>query len=397
MSSQSSRHVLLSSEQLAAFGAEIDAIRDRAVRMLGERDAQYILAVLALQRRAEVAGRVLLFAGVLPPAFCAGVMLLALSKVLENMEIGHNVLHGQYDWMNDPSVASARYEWDWACPAASWKHSHNYVHHTFTNIVGKDRDVGYGLLRMADEQPWTPLNLLQPLYAVAQMLTFEWAVAVHDLELDNVLSGEKSLRDLIDDAKPVIRKTRQQVLKDYVAFPLLAGPLAPVVFTGNLMANVIRNVWAFAVIFCGHFPSGVRMYRSEECEDESRAAWYQRQIQGSANVTGGRWFHVLSGHLSLQIEHHLFPDLPARRYVEIAPEVRAVCCKYGVPYNTGTFAGQLRTALQRILRCALPPRSTRTGSTPSRSVRLRPIAGCKRLHRHTKPTANMSASPSRVA
>lgn len=153
----------MSPEQLQEFGAEIQAVRDRVTRELGERDAQYIHGLISIQRRAEVAGRALLFAGALPPAWMSGVALLTLSKVLENMEIGHNVLHGQYDWMNDPDLNSMSYEWDWACPAAHWRHSHNYLHHTFTNIVGVDRDVGYGILRVAEEQPWHPFYLPQPL------------------------------------------------------------------------------------------------------------------------------------------------------------------------------------------------------------------------------------------
>src|SRR4051812_7631357 len=92
----------LSSQQIEAFGAELAAIRERVVAELGERDASYIRRILASQRRAEIAGRGLLFAGALPPAWVLGVALLSLSKVLENMEIGHNVLHGQYDWMRDP-------------------------------------------------------------------------------------------------------------------------------------------------------------------------------------------------------------------------------------------------------------------------------------------------------
>jgi NADPH-dependent stearoyl-CoA 9-desaturase len=349
-------HLPLTGERLEAFGQEIEAIRERVVRTLGERDARHILAILALQRRSEIAGRALLFAGVFPPAFAGGVALLALSKILETMEIGHNVIHGQYDWMNDPALHGANYEWDWACPAAHWRASHNHVHHTFANIVGKDRDVGYGLLRMADEQPWIPANALQPVYALLQALSFEWAVAVHHLAFNEVLRGEKSLARLWEESKPVLRKVWRQGFKDFIAFPLLAGPSAPVVLAGNLGANLIRNVWAFAVIFCGHFPTGVRMFRPEECQGESRAAWYLRQILGSANIEGSRALHVLSGHLSHQIEHHVFPDLPAPRYPEIAHELRALCTRYGVPYNSARFARQLGGALWRIVRCAVPSR-----------------------------------------
>lgn len=352
-------HVSLTPEQLEAFRAEVDAIRDRIVRELGEEDARYIHELVALQRRCEIAGRALLFAGVLPPAWLGGVALLALSKVLDNMEIGHNVLHGQYDWMNDPELHSTRYEWDWMCPADHWRHSHNYIHHTFTNIVGQDRDIGYGLLRMADEQPWNPARLGQPIYAFWQMVLFEWAVAVHDLELDNVLKGRKSLRQTLREYKKVVRKGSRQVLKDFVLFPALSGPFAPVVASGNLTANLTRNIWAHLVIFCGHFPDGVEMYRPEDVENETRAEWYVRQIQGSANIEGSRLFHILSGNLSHQIEHHIFPDLPSSRYPEIAPEIRALCAKYGIPYNTARFSRQVATAVSRIVRCALPTRPAR--------------------------------------
>ncbi|KAB2902313.1 MAG: acyl-CoA desaturase [Kofleriaceae bacterium] len=348
-------------EELEAFGAEIQAVGDRVTRDLGERDARYIHELVAAQRRAEVAGRALLFAGAFPPAWISGVALLTLSKVLENMEIGHNVLHGQYDWMNDPELDSTSYEWDWLCLSEHWRHGHNYLHHTFTNIVGVDRDLGYGLLRMAEEQPWRPVHLPQPLYALAQALTFEWAVAVHDLELDRVLRGEKKLRQVVRQARPLVRKAARQVLKDYVLFPVLAGPSAPFVLTGNLSANLCRNVWAFLVIFCGHFPDGVQMYLPRDVEGETRAGRFLRQIRASANVVGPRWFHILSGNLSHQIEHHLFPDLPACRYPDIAVEIQAICRAYGVPYNTARFSRQVATAMRRVLRLSLPgPNRART-------------------------------------
>jgi linoleoyl-CoA desaturase len=264
------------------------------------------------------------------------------------------VLHGQYDFMNDPALRGNRYEWDWSCTAAQWRHSHNFVHHTFTNIVDKDRDVGYGLLRMAEEQPWLVLTILQPVYAVGLMLAFEAGVAVHDLELNRTLTGRKPLAEFVELAKPLLKKTRKQLLKDYVLFPLLAGPAAPLVFAGNLTANLTRNVWAFSVIFCGHFPDGTETYPESVLQGESRGAWYRRQIRGSANIEGPGWLHVLTGHLSHQIEHHLFPDMPAPRYPEVAGEVRAICERHGVEYNSGPLSKQLGGAWRRILKLTLP-------------------------------------------
>jgi len=161
------------------------------------------------------------------------------------------------------------------------------------------------------------------------------------------------------------------MIKDYGVFPALALWNAPRVAAGNAMANLTRNLWTFAVIFCGHFPEGVSVFREEDTRDESRGQWYVRQLNGSANIEGGARFHLMTGHLSHQIEHHLFPDLPASRYPEIAPRVREICARYGQSYCTGSFRRQLGTVVGRILRLAVPPRTARTraaGPVATRSV-----------------------------
>ena len=150
-------------------------------------------------------------------------------------------------------------------------------------------------------------------------------MAAHDLEVERIEAGEITFEDKRDILRAVWEKGRRQVLKDYVVFPLLAGPVAPFVLAGNASANLTRNVWSFMIIFCGHFPEGVEEFTEEEVESETRGGWYLRQMLGSANLTGGRLFHLLSGNLSHQIEHHLFPDIPAHRYGEIAVQVREIC------------------------------------------------------------------------
>jgi NADPH-dependent stearoyl-CoA 9-desaturase len=347
-------HTHLSDERVEELGEELDAIRQRVIDDLGDEDASYIRRVIKVQRALEVAGRGLLFAGIFPPAFVGGVAALSLSKILDNMEIGHNVMHGQYDWMNDPTLHSQQFEWDTAAPAANWKHSHNYVHHTYTNILGKDRDIGYGILRMSDEQPWHPTYLANPVYAGLLALFFQWGVALHDLEIERLKTGETQWDDVSEAARLIRHKSAQQAGKDYLLFPLLAGPFAPIVLAGNVGANLVRNVWAFAIIFCGHFPEEVAVFHEEEVENETRGGWYLRQMLGSANITGGKLFHILTGNLSHQIEHHLFPDLPARRYQTIAAEVRDICERYELPYNTGPLRKQLGSVAKKIFKLALP-------------------------------------------
>ncbi len=344
----------LTPEQVEEFGREIDEIRQRVVADLGKADVDYINKIIKTQRGLEVAGRGLMYLGFLPPFWLAAVGALSVSKILDNMEIGHNVMHGQYDWTRIPELNSKTFEWDTAAPGDNWRHSHNYLHHTHTNIVDKDRDVGYGILRMDPAQKWHPVYLGNPVYAVLLAIFFLWGVWLHDLEDERLRSGEVTWSETKEVRRKMARKAGKQIGKDYVLFPLLTGPLAPLTFLGNASANLVRNLWAFSIIFCGHFPADVETFSEDETQNETRGQWYLRQILGSANISGGKLLHIMSGNLSHQIEHHLFPDIPARRYPEIAPEVRAICEKYGLPYHTGPLYKQLFSVAGKICRLALP-------------------------------------------
>jgi len=360
----------LSPAELQAFGDELDALRARHLATLGARDARYIRRVVAAVRWTGVAGRALLFLGafvhsVLIPAWIAGVVMLALSKILENMELAHNVIHGQYDWMGDPQLQGSTYEWDIVGTADNWRKTHNFRHHTYTNVRGLDDDIGYGLLRIFPEQRWRPFYLMQPVVAVVFALLFEWGIAIQDLRLGRVFAGKMTLRQLGAQFRPVGRKMGKQMFKDYLLFPALAGPFFLPVLLGNVVANLIRNVWTYVIIFCGHFTAEAETFPKECVRDESRGHWYLRQLRGSSNLTGGKLMNVMSGNLSHQIEHHFFPDIPANRYAAIAVEVKDICARYGQHYNTGSLPRQFGQVMWRIVRHAFPSKPGRARARPA--------------------------------
>jgi fatty acid desaturase len=371
----------LSAEQLEQLGREFDAIHDETFAELGERDARYIRNTIRLHRQLVLASRLMLLGSRRRELWLLGASALSLAKILENMEIGHNVMHGQWDWMNDPDINSQNWDWDTASPADAWRHSHNYEHHTFTNIRGKDRDLGYEIMRIDPHQKWHPVYLFQPLYNLILMGFFEWGVALHDLNFDAIRSGEKSKRQAREELKAIGAKARRQIVKDYIAFPALSAAAVAALagarsgrrrrpgaservdaarsafkstLKANFTSNIVRNVWAYSIIFCGHFPDQTYTFSEAEVADESRGGWYVRQLLGAANIDGHAPFHFLSGNLSFQVEHHLFPDMPSSRYAEVAPRVREVCARYGLPYNTGPLSKQLGTVHRTILRLAFP-------------------------------------------
>ncbi len=346
----------LTDVDVEALGRELDAIRRDVEESRGIRDAKYIRRTIRFQRALEIAGRLTLFGSKYRPAWIAGTAMLAIAKMVENMELGHNVNHGQWDWMNDPEIHSSSWEWDQVGPSSQWKRAHNYSHHMYTNIVGMDDDIGFGILRMTRDEQWRPINLAQPLANLLLAATFEWGIALHDLGKDEELLGIDPKDRFSEPKKEFYRKVAKQVTKDFVIYPALTGPAWKSTLTANATANLARNLWAYAVIFCGHFPDGAEKFTVEHFENETRAEWYLRQMLGSANFESGPVMAFMSGNLSYQIEHHLFPDLPSNRYAEIAVRVEALCDKYDLPYTTGSLGKQYMLAFRTIHKLALPDR-----------------------------------------
>ena len=355
----------LSDEQIEAIGEEFQAIHDEVFDDLGDRDATYIRSIIQFHRRLAALSRIVLMASRYKPAWALGTAGLSAAKIIENMEIGHNVMHGQWDWMNDPYIHSSTWDWDTASPASAWKHSHNYVHHTFTNVIGKDHDVGYEIMRVDPAQKWNPVFLLQPFYNLLLMAFFEWGVAVHDLDFDAIKKGKKPKSQVRDELKAIGRKARRQIVKDYIAFPALSGPKGfKATLLANFTSNIARNVWSNAIIFCGHFPDQAYTFTEEEGADDRPGAWYVRQLIGAVNIEGNSFFHFMSGNLSYQVEHHLYPDMPSSRYQEIAPKVKEICERYGLPYNTGPFSKQWLSVQRTLIRLALPGGKVREKAPP---------------------------------
>jgi fatty acid desaturase len=364
----------LSPEDIELIAKELDDIRRSVIDTRGERDARYIRRVIKTQRSVELGSRIVLLASIFPPAWLVGTAGLSISKILENMEIGHNILHGQWDWMRDPKIHSTTWEWDHVTPADQWKHSHNEMHHTYTNVVGKDNDLGYGIMRVDEDQPWHPMHLGQPLWNFINAVFFEYGVAAYDLELRGQLRrGKQHTEKFKREARAVLHKMRKQVTKDYVVHPLLSGPSFLPTVLANFTANTVRNLWSHSVIMCGHFPEGVETFETRSIDGETKPQWYLRQMLGSANISGSKLMHIMTGNLSHQIEHHLFPDLPSNRYAEIAPKVKALFERYDLAYCARPLPKQVYSAWHKVIRLSLPNGwldTTNTRNLPTQLKRL---------------------------
>ncbi len=351
----------LSDADIEALRRELDAIRSDVEESLGERDATYIRRTIKFQRTLDVVARLIIACTRSRAGWLLGTASLAFAKSVENMEIGHNVGHGQWDWMNDPEIHSSTWEWDMVGVSSQWRYSHNYRHHVFSNVVGVDDDLGFGVIRMTRDEPWKPEYLLQPLRNLLLASIFEWGIGLHGIhsERDRVAPDAVKVGEA---RKAFAGKIARQSVKDYVLFPVLSRSRWRRTLAANAAANLLRNLWSYVVIFCGHFPDGAEKFTPDVLDNETKANWYLRQMLGAANFKAGPLLAFSSGNLCYQIEHHLFPDLPSNRLPQIAVRVRALCDKYDLPYTTGSLVRQYLLVLRTIHKLALPDRFLRATS-----------------------------------
>ena len=344
----------LSDADLDAFAAELDAIRRDIEDSRGEKDSAYVRRTIVFQRFLDVAARLVIAGTRSKAGWVLGTTALAVAKSIENMELGHNIGHGQWDWMNDPEIHSSTWEWDMAGVSSQWRFSHNYRHHMFTNVVGVDDDLGFGVLRVTRDQKWQRSHLFSPLRNIALAIMFEWGIAAHGLHAEHERAATAEKKSAVTRA--LIRKIARQAGKDYVFFPALSLRRWKRTLEANVVANLLRNVWANVVIACGHFADGAEKFEPAALEGETKPEWYLRQMLGSANFDAGPVLAFLSGNLCYQIEHHLFPDLPSNRYAEIAQRVRVLCAKYDLPYTTGPLVRQYLLTFRTISKLSVPDR-----------------------------------------
>ena len=409
----------LSAEQIDELGRELDAIRDRVHADLGERDR-------ALHRehdrdaapaRGARRGRCCS-----PPAIArpgvAGTAALSVAKILENMEIGHNVLHGQWDWMNDPRINSSTWDWDNASTAEAWKHSHNYVHHTFANIRGKDKDLGYEIMRIDPHQRWHPVYLFQPLYNLLLMAFFEWGVALarprlrgdpqgHEVEGPGEARAEGDSRQGEEpDRQGLRRLAAAERCGDGRArcrrgrAPSLAGrhpPASPARWPGSrgwktpcesAPGRIARPrqrtpppTWSAtsgptrsssaATSPTRPTPSAPGRSRTRAAAAGTCARWSGRRTSRAArcSTSPAATSATRSSTTSSRI-------LPSTRYAEVAPQVKDICERYGLPYNSGPFLRAARDGPADDPAARLPGREAapEAGAVPRRAVRFAIIA-----------------------
>jgi linoleoyl-CoA desaturase len=347
-------------ERLKRFGEAMDRVRDRVEARVGPEDIAHVRRVNRFSRAMEVVGRVLIHISMEPLSFALGVGALWLHKQLQATEIGHTALHGAYDKLDDnKGLESKTFSWDIPIDEESWRYGHNIRHHQYTNVAGKDPDIHFGPARLTEHTPHAPHHRFQlPFMLTVLAPNFTFLMNLHFTGLSDLYFGngrpeqfdilpDRSWKSIKDSHRKALRKWVPYYLKNYLFFPILAGPMFWKVLLGNWMAETMRDLYSAATIYCGHVGDDVASY-DEGTRAHGRGEWYAMQVESTNNFEVSLPVSILCGGLDRQIEHHLFPRLPPNRLREIAPEVRAVCEEHGVAYRTASWGSTLKKALRHI-------------------------------------------------
>ncbi len=345
---------------LRAFAAEIDDLKHRTLARIGSEDVAYVKRMNRFSRAMEIIGRVLIHFSPEPITFVLGVVSLWIHKQLQATEIGHTALHGAYDKLEGGEAFRSRtFRWDVPIDEESWREGHNVKHHGNTNVAGKDPDIHFGPARLTVQTPHRPSNRFQLPFMLGVLApNFTFLMNTHFTGLNDVFldNGLEQRLDVLPDRSPAsvrgawkkaLRKWVPYYLKNYVFFPLLAGPMFWKVLLGNWLAEVMRDVYSAATIYCGHVGEDVKSYPVGS-RASSRGQWYAMQVEATNNYEVSRPVSILCGGLDRQIEHHLFPTFPPERLREVAPEVRAICVRHGIAYKTDSWGRTLKKALSHV-------------------------------------------------
>lgn len=245
-------------------------------------------------------------------------LLFALT-IMRATFVAHDLVHGQYfasrkvnkyiSYIFANGLMGISRSW--------WENKHNLLHHTFTNIVGKDMDIdaaGGAFTGKYHYPAWFHNNQHILFWPLLTLLYFVfWAQSLMYV-IEKKYWGELLLLGV------------NALIPAYIVYSLGWAGLATVIGMYMLWA-----AWFGAVIITNHL--GLEMFPQEQYKDFT---WLELQNRTSRNVRGGKFIHWFYGGLNTQVEHHLYPKAPRFYLLKAARITEEFCRKHDITYITRT-------------------------------------------------------------
>ena len=252
--------------------------------------------------------------------------------------VGHDAGHQQVfrsrraNWLLGLAVgnASIGLSFGW------WVSKHN-AHHAHPNQVGRDPDIGEGLVVFTsiDWLGGEPRRLTRLLERWQAWLFFPLmlfrSAGLH-------LSGVQRLLRQRDRASAV--EGLLMALHAALYLTVVLWVLSPV----KALAFVVVQQALFSLYLgCSFAPNHKGM---PIIEGDAEMGFARRQVITARNVAGGRFTNLMLGGLNYQIEHHLFPTMPRPNLARAQSMIRAFCIESDIGYCEDSMVGSYRQAIR---------------------------------------------------
>lgn len=355
---------------LAGFVGEIDDLKREMKQNLGQDDYRHL-------RKIEWWGRFCSFLGyatawIFPNPVSA--FFISTGNFARWTMITHHISHKGYDKIeNIPKRYHSKHyaggfrrylDWlDWMLPA-SWDYEHNFLHHYRTGETADPDLVEYNLEFLRNSRiPIVFKYLIILFFVLTWKYSYYTANTLIELQRKRLKEQYRQNPDFPYEQEmakiakvwnlffPIHKYAVEVWLKcilPYIALrfgviPALFLPLGQqawlFVLINSLIAECFTNIHSFIVIASNH--AGDDLYRFDD-KFKNKQEFYLRQVITSTNYhTGNDVLNFMQGWLNYQIEHHLFPDMPMLKLKQYQPRVKAICKKYGIPYQQESFLRRL--------------------------------------------------------
>ena len=257
--------------------------------------------------------------------------------ILIAFNVMHDGAHGSYSrrrWVNRLMAATLD-----AMGGSSmlWRQKHNRLHHTYTNIDGKDDDISIGaLMRLSPHQAWRPWHRWQHLYApvLYSLLTLYLLLFSDWQKLLARRIGSTPLQTSSRWEAPYFVLTKLAYLGYTLLVPMLLHPVWTVVlvFVG---IHAVFGLTLSLVFQLAHMVDGTQFPEPDPATGRLEHDWASHQLKTTTNFApGNRLATFYMGGLNFQIEHHLFQQISHVHYRSISKVVRRTCEEFGVQYKS---------------------------------------------------------------
>lgn len=365
-------HASLAKEQQSLVN-DITTLYAETKAKMGEEDLKHIRNVAAYSKAIKKRSEELIKNSESLQAWSRGVALGALHTLLEFSELGHNIMHGSYDHLpNAGEFHSERWVWDFVTDPREWSVMHHQNHHPFTNIVGKDHDLGYSFLRSLAGQNWYAHHSVQLLIYTLLMSTPSYYFTLYTATSAARTEGRKIF------SKETFSKSFS-LIQGHFAKKFIQDPLSVPkqkfipTFVGNYLTTTLGYGYLLHILFLEHHANPLELY-TDTGTNETQEEYFIRQIKSTTNFIPYQFldnyfrkilkeevdfknppdFNVFYGGLDTHLEHHLFPDLPCNRQREVRNDVQRICEKYNLPYHNYPMIDLIKSIPLDLLKNTLP-------------------------------------------